>query len=123
MMLVRDKVPDVLRDTDVVYKRAAEGDRKTLLQQKLLEEVGELITANDRELVLKECADVIEVVLSIGAANGLDRLEPFMEMMKKREGRGGYDDLVTMSFEKAVPKPSTPVSRDYFSFDGPGYSG
>ena len=124
--LVRDKVKDVLADKQVEFRNALPGDRKSLLSKKLLEEVGELIFSHNSESVRQEAADVIEVVLSLAEAYGVGRMEVSIEVSQKREGRGGYDNLVVMDFVDARPSPavgSSLHSRDYFRFDGPGYSG
>jgi predicted house-cleaning noncanonical NTP pyrophosphatase (MazG superfamily) len=71
--LVRDKIPQIIRAEggEPVVRIAEAGEYRELLRAKLVEEAGEVATADDAH-VLEELADVLEVVLALAADLGLD---------------------------------------------------
>ena len=91
--LVRDKIPDIIRDsgrTPVVTTLATDAYR-TALTDKLREEVAELIAAKDAHAVIEEAADVLEVLTAIAAEHGAT-LDTIVDIARrKRAERGGFD--------------------------------
>ena len=71
--LVRDKIPQIIRAQggEPIVRIAEAGEYRELLRAKLVEEVGEVATADDAH-VPEELADVLEVVLALAADLGLD---------------------------------------------------
>jgi predicted house-cleaning noncanonical NTP pyrophosphatase (MazG superfamily) len=71
--LVRDKIPQIIRAQggEPVVRIAETGEYRELLRAKLVEEAGEVATADDAHAP-EELADVLEVVLALAADLGLD---------------------------------------------------
>ena len=71
--LVRDKIPQIIRAQggEPIVRIAEAGEYRELLRAKLVEEAGEVATADDAH-VPEELADVLEVVLALAADLGLD---------------------------------------------------
>ena len=87
--MVRSKV----RVTQVEMRAPrGEHERMTLLKRKLLEEAGELLTAETREEMRMECVDVYEVVRSIAAALGMTPESFEHQRIQKAAMKG---DLIT----------------------------
>ena len=57
---------------------------------KLLEEAEEVATAQSRNELINELADLYEVIDSLMAANAITTEEIITEQMKKRDERGGF---------------------------------
>jgi predicted house-cleaning noncanonical NTP pyrophosphatase (MazG superfamily) len=93
--LIRDKVPEIIRaNGDEPITRVADAaEYRELLRAKLLEEVDEVLAADDREAP-EELADVLEVVLAFAADLGLDagQLEKIRKV--KAEERGVFADRI-----------------------------
>ena len=94
--LVRDKLPEIMRAAGLdVFERTL--DHEAFIQAlrgKLSEETVELLAAETREELLGELADVMEVVLALGAAHGFSAAEVEARRLAKREERGGFDARV-----------------------------
>jgi predicted house-cleaning noncanonical NTP pyrophosphatase (MazG superfamily) len=71
--LIRDKIPEIIcaQGGEPIVRVADAGEYRELLRAKLVEEVGEVATADDAH-VPEELADVLEVVLALAADLGLD---------------------------------------------------
>jgi predicted house-cleaning noncanonical NTP pyrophosphatase (MazG superfamily) len=71
--LIRDKVPQIIQAQGVepIVRVAGDAEYRQLLRAKLVEEAGEVATADDAHAP-EELADVIEVVLSLAAGLGID---------------------------------------------------
>ena len=70
------------------------GEHLSLLQAKLLEEVGELLTATTKEEHVEEAADVLQVVLDLIALRGHGAIlgaDIILKAHEKRRRRGGFD--------------------------------
>jgi predicted house-cleaning noncanonical NTP pyrophosphatase (MazG superfamily) len=93
--LVRDKVPEIIRaNGDEPITRVADAaEYRELLRAKLIEEVNEVLAADDKD-ALEELADVLEVVLALAADLGPDagRLEELR--IAKAEERGGFANRI-----------------------------
>lgn len=94
--LVRDRIPEIIRaSNEIPVTRILDAPEFVdALKAKLLEEADELIHAQDIESVIAEAADVLEVVQSLCAANGV-ALEHVVALQdKKRAERGGFKDRI-----------------------------
>jgi predicted house-cleaning noncanonical NTP pyrophosphatase (MazG superfamily) len=93
--LVRDRIPEIIRangDEPVVYR--AEGDEyRWRLREKLTEEVGEFLDADDDHAVA-ELADVLEVVYALAADLGFDREYLERTRAEKASERGTFADRI-----------------------------
>jgi predicted house-cleaning noncanonical NTP pyrophosphatase (MazG superfamily) len=90
--LVRDRIPDLIRRSgrEPVVRVLSQDEYLASLDQKLLEEAGELCAA-DRENRLEEAADVYEVLKAIATTLDLTMADVAAKADQKRHARGGFD--------------------------------
>ncbi|HUM45108.1 MAG TPA: nucleoside triphosphate pyrophosphohydrolase [Fervidobacterium sp.] len=92
--LVRDKIPEII---EAAGKRAEiriadDSEYANLLRQKLLEEVDEYMQSTNPD----ELADIIEVIISLGALHNLS-VDALMQIAAgKREKRGGFEKGIVL---------------------------
>ncbi len=90
--LVRDKIPQIIRDNNqTCFTKTLSGDSYLkMLDQKLMEECKEYIEDND----IEELADLTEVILAILKARGVsyDELEKIRR--SKLERNGGFRERI-----------------------------
>ena len=101
--LVRDKIPEIIRDKgeDPIIRVLNDEEYKTSLEEKLFEEYKEVIESSE-EARLEELADMIEVIISLAESQN-SSLEKVIELAdKKREKRGGFKDKIFL--EKVIEK-------------------
>lgn len=67
------------------------GEHIMLLRKKLLEEAGEVAFADDRGEIVKELADVWEVVRSIAVLHAIDPHEVLAVADYRRQQSGGFE--------------------------------
>jgi predicted house-cleaning noncanonical NTP pyrophosphatase (MazG superfamily) len=93
--LIRDKVPHIIRAQggEPVLRIADAGEYRQLLRAKLVEEAGEVATADDAH-VPEELADVLEVVLALAADLGLDAGGLEKLRAAKAAERGGFTERI-----------------------------
>ena len=88
----------ILNNGEIPITRVLDGDEyKIELFKKLNEEYNEVISSNQKEELLEECADMLEVLLAILELNGytLDDLINVRE--SKKEKRGGFSKRLYLS--------------------------
>jgi predicted house-cleaning noncanonical NTP pyrophosphatase (MazG superfamily) len=87
--LVRSKIRPAQATT-----RAPMSERElmVLLKRKLLEEAGELLTAETREEMRSECIDVLEVAHALGAVLGMTPQEMEHQRIQKMAAKGTLHD-------------------------------
>lgn len=95
--LVRDKIPDIIRENDGFEPNTRvlnEEEYQAALGEKVLEEAAELKAARTRQERLVEMADLREVIAAIAAQDGISEDE--IEHLRKvrREERGGFEDRI-----------------------------
>lgn len=90
--LVRDRIPEIISANGQQHEtRIMENDEHLgLLKKKLLEESQEVIEATDRNEIIKELADLSEVVRSIAEAEGITMEEVITTMEERAEKRGRF---------------------------------
>ena len=91
--LVRDNIPNIIKShgEESVVRVLEEDEYKVELYKKLLEEVNEVINAEDKIAILEELADVLEVLRSIAEFNNKN-LDDVIEIAdNKRIKRGGFE--------------------------------
>jgi predicted house-cleaning noncanonical NTP pyrophosphatase (MazG superfamily) len=93
--LVRDKIPEIVREAGGDPRTAVLGDEAytMALRAKLLKEVEELLAAPDDKRI-EEVADVVEVLYAIVEHYGLDWDEVEVEGLRKRHENGGFEGRV-----------------------------
>jgi|AntAceMinimDraft_17_1070374.scaffolds.fasta_scaffold29867_3 predicted house-cleaning noncanonical NTP pyrophosphatase (MazG superfamily) len=89
--LIRDKIPEIMEANDGKYElRVMEEDEfKKELKKKLIEESQEVVDA-EKDGVVKELADVLELVKSIAKNEGIDFKLVEEKQIQKKEERGGF---------------------------------
>jgi predicted house-cleaning noncanonical NTP pyrophosphatase (MazG superfamily) len=97
--LVRDKIPEIVegRTGEKVKTRIMEDEeyRKYLLK-KVEEEAHELTDAKNKEYIVEELSDLMELIDTIIEFNGLD-MKTVREVQKeKAEKRGGFKGRILM---------------------------
>jgi predicted house-cleaning noncanonical NTP pyrophosphatase (MazG superfamily) len=65
-------------------------EHRVLLKQKLLEEVGEVIFATNRDELLKELADLLAVMESVASVSGLDWEQVLLKTDARQLQSGGF---------------------------------
>jgi predicted house-cleaning noncanonical NTP pyrophosphatase (MazG superfamily) len=92
--LVRDKVPDVIRETGLdprVRKVEASTDRRILLQRKIAEESREVIEASwSKDACIIEIADLYEVMIALLKYHDVTEEQMHVVRKKKFQERGGF---------------------------------
>lgn len=90
--LVRDLIPDVLVRKRKTFSHRVLGAQEisTELRKKLAEEAGELAQANSREHIIKELADVVDIVEAFKIAENISTVDVEMAQHAKQEKAGGF---------------------------------
>lgn len=90
--LVRDNIPEIITSKGEIadYYIADEAEYKTRLNDKLLEEVAELLKADNEQDFKEEIADVLEVIDAIVNVNNIDITELMQIKEAKKQKRGAF---------------------------------
>lgn len=96
--LVRDKIPQIIqaRGGKPIIRISDMAEYRELLRAKLIEEVNEVLAADDKDAP-EELADVFEVVLALASDHGLDADQLEKLRMVKAEERGGFTERIVWS--------------------------
>jgi len=96
--LVRDRIPEIIESQggSCQCRILAEDEYTRALKAKLVEEAQEALVADDREGLLRELADVMEVVDSLLKATGLSISALREEQRRRREERGGFERRLSL---------------------------
>ena len=97
--LVRDRIPEIIeKHGKKPFVREINGDvYRAALGRKALEEVFEFVEewqGNNKEDVLKESADVLEVILAALAEYGFNLEDLLSKMQVRRKDRGGFEKRI-----------------------------
>ncbi|MEE6135152.1 nucleoside triphosphate pyrophosphohydrolase [Mycobacterium sp. 050128] len=105
--LVRDAIPDLiaLKGESVVTYRATPTEISRLLRVKLIEEAMELFRSSDRDAILDEIADLLEVVDALRRNAGLSIRAVTERRRSKRESRGAFDEGRVLVATRLGPEP------------------
>ncbi len=95
--LVRDRIPDIIRTEGRTCGTAtlSPGEYLTSLREKLVEEAREAAAADETAL-LRELADVREVVDALAVAVGIDPADLAREQARRRAERGGFEGRICL---------------------------
>lgn len=94
--LVRDKIPKIIEDngeyalTEILNDKSFEN----AIDNKLMEEVKEVINAKTKEDIKEELADLLEVILKKAEINNIKFSEIEEERIEKKNKKGGFDDKI-----------------------------
>ncbi|MCL2281029.1 nucleoside triphosphate pyrophosphohydrolase [Candidatus Saccharibacteria bacterium] len=95
--LVRDKIPEIIRaDGKIPKTRILENDDEFSqeVDAKICEEAAELATAQTREEVLKELADLKQISLEKATSFKITEKEIEIERAARENSRGGFDKRI-----------------------------
>jgi predicted house-cleaning noncanonical NTP pyrophosphatase (MazG superfamily) len=106
--LVRDRIPEIIKASgdECDYHIAGKQEFKVLLNQKLREEVEELIDNPCSE----EIGDVLEVVEAIARLNAITLEDIKADKIRKKKERGGFNNRVVL--ENTTNNKNLTVVRD-----------
>ena len=93
--LVRDKIPEIIKDSGYIYKTHIADDLEywEMLKAKLKEEVGEVLKDTN---VTEELADVLEVIHAILDFKGITFEELEQIRLKKKDEKGGFGNKIIL---------------------------
>ncbi|MGV8120630.1 MAG: DEAD/DEAH box helicase family protein [Candidatus Xenobiia bacterium LiM19] len=117
--LIRDRIPEIVKKEgkEPHIHQADDSEFRAALGDKLFEEAQELYKewkCGDKEGVLKETADLLEVLRTMLGTCGLD-VPTLMTAMEERRGkRGGFDKKLIL--ESVDGKSPDGISQDHPSF-------
>ena len=102
--LVRDKIPELLDKVGGETETEILDNKKYIecLFNKLQEETEEVVTANSKENLTEELADLLEVMNAIATANNIDYGEIEKIRLAKKEKRGGFEDKIFLISSNVV---------------------
>jgi predicted house-cleaning noncanonical NTP pyrophosphatase (MazG superfamily) len=105
--LVRDKIPTRIKQRGEVVVQASlpRSELRRALVAKLFEEALELIEAREPGEVREELADLLEVIVSLALATGVDWSDVEETARKKRDDRGGFERGAIL-VETSWPSPN-----------------
>jgi predicted house-cleaning noncanonical NTP pyrophosphatase (MazG superfamily) len=90
--LIRDKITNIMEEQGKSFEIEVLDDSTyiQMLNEKLKEEIEEYYKAADKEEVVGELSDIMEIVLAIADFNGISHEELEQERLTKKEKRGGF---------------------------------
>lgn len=91
--LVRDKMPEIMRASgeEPNTRTLSEEEFKKQIRLKLLADAGEARVATTRDELVKELADVLEIVEAIAAVEGVPLDDVRRAQAARRFERGGFE--------------------------------
>ena len=94
--LVRDKIPEIIREKggNPEFEILDDADYLKLLNNKLLEECNEVITAETKEDKTEELADLLEVIMAMSKFMDIDFDTVDRVRQEKKTKRGGFDSRI-----------------------------
>lgn len=106
--LIRDKLPDYMRGNHIIPKIYTLNNEqlKKQLQEKLIEEVEEVRSADDKLSLTQELADLLEVMQCIAKNNEIEWQEIENTAFKKVERFGGFKEGVFCELVEVEPNSS-----------------
>ena len=91
--LVRDRIPEIIKNNgeESVVRKLSDDEYKVELYKKLLEEVNEVVDAQDIESTIEELADVLEILKAVAELNNKELVDVIEIADQKRLKRGGFE--------------------------------
>jgi predicted house-cleaning noncanonical NTP pyrophosphatase (MazG superfamily) len=94
--LVRDKIPEILRNDPNVESFETETSRGMYARHKLVEEATEACDAFDKDVLLTKLADLQEVMLKVAKDNNIKFDEILIRMVEKQQKYGKFDNDIVL---------------------------
>ncbi|SDL86044.1 nucleoside triphosphate pyrophosphohydrolase [Sediminibacillus halophilus] len=94
--LVRDYIPQIIEQNgkSCLTSILSDQEYRAALKEKVTEEAEELVTAETKEEIIEEAADMLELLHVIAEMNGTSIQEIEKERKKKKAERGGFKERV-----------------------------
>jgi predicted house-cleaning noncanonical NTP pyrophosphatase (MazG superfamily) len=111
--LIRDGMPEMMRSQKIdVFERVMSDDEfLEKLKTKLLEESVEVQQAKNKNELIEELADVLEVINAMCKVNNIEFREIEESRIAKRSKRGGFDNKIFNS--RVEIKEDNPIIKYY----------
>jgi predicted house-cleaning noncanonical NTP pyrophosphatase (MazG superfamily) len=106
--LVRDKTIDFMQDqgSKMYWFALQDADFVKQLKIKLLEEAEEVVHCKNKQELLEELADVLEIVQTLAQLHNFDQAQLTQACQKKLQEKGGYEKRIFLTFaEHPVDSP------------------
>ncbi|HEY9807824.1 MAG TPA: nucleoside triphosphate pyrophosphohydrolase [Halomicronema sp.] len=96
--LVRDRIPEIIREAGKECKTEtfSEIQYSFALRDKLIEEALEVKAVLNDEDLIKELADLFEVIEAILQESGISKEAVLAEQKKRRNERGGFEKRIKL---------------------------
>lgn len=90
--LVRDKIPEIIDRSQKKYecKILSRTEFIEALQDKIVEEAGEIAKASNSEEIIQEIADLYEVIDTLLMVKNIERELVLTAQQQKKQARGGF---------------------------------
>ncbi|MDO8488226.1 MAG: nucleoside triphosphate pyrophosphohydrolase [bacterium] len=90
--LIRDKIPEKAAKEGIklITRTLNQDEFETKVKEKLVEEANEVTMASDREELINELADVLELVRTVASINRIKLKEIESQRFKKLKKNGGF---------------------------------
>lgn len=94
--LVRDKIPEIIESNGeyALTKTLSDNEFNKALNQKLLEEVNEVINSKNNDELTEELADLLEVMYAKANANNIKFKDIEKVRIKKEEEKGSFKERI-----------------------------
>lgn len=94
--LVRDKIPEIIeaKNEQVEFKILSDQEYLTEIKVKLLEECNEVINAKNKEEMLEELADLLEVMKALAKKDNYSLSDIEKVAKQKALKRGAFDEKI-----------------------------
>ncbi len=92
--LVRDRIPEIIQEAgrDCEIETLSDIQYRFALRDKLIEEALEVTAALNQEDLIRELADLSEVIEAIIKESGISKEVILAEQKKRRNERGGFEN-------------------------------
>lgn len=96
--LVRDRIPEIIREAgkECQTENFSEIEYHFALRDKLIEEALEVKAVSSKEDLIKELADLFEVMEAILEESGISKEAVLAEQKKRRNERGGFEKRIKL---------------------------
>jgi predicted house-cleaning noncanonical NTP pyrophosphatase (MazG superfamily) len=94
--LIRDKITNIMEEQGKTFEVEVLDDPTyiKMLNEKLKEELEEYYNARNKEEVIGELSDIMELVFAIADFNGISHEELEQARLTKKEKRGGFKEKI-----------------------------